>query len=211
MLHGWVKSEEIIRIYHRLLAYLQDSSAFDELVLSLAAILLLSGISQDARPSKSFPKASLTNLDRFFHGQFAIEESYSLLSSTLWTFLRVLTSEAQSTVTNALIQLLDYVAELPNPPPPAVDRTVEKYWKRIPSHLTHNEAMAQVRERTEPLLRPVGDDSPSEDADEKEDDQFDWKVFYCLPGNCGVPVHAPQLGGPWYGIGLNALGMGEMG
>jgi len=211
MLHGWVKSEERIRIYHQLLAHFQDPSTFDELVLSLAALLLLYRISQDARPPESSRKASLTNLDHFFHGHFSIEESYSLLTSTLWTFLRILTSEAESTTTNALIQLLDYVAELPNPLPPAVDQTLEKYWMRVHSQLTHNEAMAQVQERTEPLLRPVGDKSPGEDADEKEDDRFSWKDFCCVPGNCGVPVHAPQFEGPWCGTALKALGMGEMG
>jgi len=212
MLDGWIKSKERTRIYHRLLTHFQDSSAFDELVLSLAALLLFYGISKDADPPESSPKASLTNLNRFFHGQCTIEHSFFLLSSTLWTFLRVLADGGDIATCNALIQLLGHVAHIPDPLPHVVDTTLEDYWmKRVPSQVTHNEAMAQVQERVEPVRSPVGDRSLGEGTEEKEDNQFGWKDFLCLPVNCGIPVHAPQLEGPWFSTVLEALGMGEIG
>ena len=107
MLHDWVKSEESFTTYHQLLTYLQDASPSHELVLSLAALLLFYSISYEVQPTKSTPRASLADLDRFLNGHFAIGDSWSFLSTMLWTFLWKLTSEVESSASNALIQLLE--------------------------------------------------------------------------------------------------------
>ena len=138
MLHDWVKSEEGLNMYRQLLACLQGSLLFHELVLSLAALLLIYGVSQGFQPTESTPRESLEDLDRFLSGHFAIEDSRSFLFAMLWTFLRILSSEVQSSASNALVHLLHDVVDIPRPLPEVVRESQDSYWKaRALSSITH--------------------------------------------------------------------------
>ena len=203
MLVRWIKSEKT-RIYQQLLIQLRESSAFDELVLSLTALLMLYQLNDRAQPSKASVKASLTNLNNFFHGEFTIESSFSLLSSILWTYLRILAEGYGNAVSNTLIQILDPIATVPNRLPSVNDTIIENYWiKRIHSHATHDEAIAQVMSPNEstdkPENAPVADTimeayqtkwagpqgGHDKGADETDNNQDDWSDLFCSLGKVG--------------------------
>lgn len=104
MLHHWVKSEESLNMYRQLLACLQGPLLFHELVLNLAALLLISTIRQGFQPTDSTPRESLKDLDCFLNGHFAIEDSRSFLVTMLWTFIWKLASGVQSSVSRCEVR-----------------------------------------------------------------------------------------------------------
>lgn len=132
-------------MYRQLLAYLQGPLLFHELVLSLAALLLIHGVNQKFQPTESTPRESLEDLDRFLKGQFAIEDSRTFLFSMLWTYLWKLSNNVQSSASNALVQLLYHVVDIPRLPE-VVRESQDDYWKvRASLPISHNLAMAQIQ------------------------------------------------------------------
>ena len=149
MLHDWVKSEESLNMYRQLLACLQGPVLFHELVLSLAALLLIYGISHGFQPTELTPRESLKNLDGFVNGHFAIKDSGPFLFNMLWTCMWKLSSEVQSSASNALVQLLHDVVDIPRPLPEVVHESQDSYWKvRALFPVTHNMAMARFWDRS---------------------------------------------------------------